>query len=70
MPTAAESLSKDSSQGAMRSAVSKCIEQLINEGRKQDQAAAICYSQARESSGKEIGVSRKSGTRRTTGGAE
>ena len=54
MPTDAESLTKDSSPEATKNAISSCISQLVKEGRKQEQAIAICYSQARKSTGKEF----------------
>ena len=47
-----DNLSKQSSPDAIRSAVSSCIEYEIKQGRERDQAAAMCYSQARKKTGK------------------
>lgn len=55
MPTDAENLTKDSSPESVKGAVSSCIKQLMDEGgRKQEECIAICYSQARKSTGKEL----------------
>jgi len=60
MPTAADKLSSGAGKQETSEAVSSCISQMMKEGYDQDQAAAICYSKARESTG----VRRKEGTRR------
>ena len=55
MPTPAEGLSAQSSPDAVQGAISSCISQMMAEGsRSQEQIIAICYSQARSSTGKEI----------------
>ena len=51
MPLPTESLNKDSSKEQIQEAISKAIEQLINEGREPDQAKAIAYETAREATG-------------------
>jgi len=51
MPLPTESLTKDSSDDEIQRAISATIEQLVNEGREQDQAIAIAYSSAREATG-------------------
>ena len=43
-----ERLSKSSSSGQTRAAISACIATEIRNGRKPDQAKAMCYSMARE----------------------
>ena len=70
MPTAAEQLSPGAGENDAKAAISKCIAQMVGEGKDQDQAAAICYSQAQKSSGVQFGVQKKSGAKRTTGGME
>jgi len=54
MPTKAESLTKDSTPEAIQSAISASISMLVKEGRPQEQAVAIAYSQARKATGKEL----------------
>ncbi len=54
MPTRAEGLSKDSPPDAVKGAISSCISQMVGEGRKQEQAIAMCHSMARKSTGKEL----------------
>ena len=54
MPTAAEGLTKDSSPEAIQKAISTSISMLVKEGRPQEQAIAIAYSQARKATGKEL----------------
>lgn len=55
MPTAVDKLSKDSSDAQVKAAISACIATEVKSGRKQDQAVAMCYSMAREKTGKELG---------------
>ena len=55
MPTLAEKLTSKSSPGQISAAISDSIAQLMREGREQDQAVAIAYSQARKATGKELG---------------
>ena len=55
MPTAAEGLSKSSSPEAIKKAISSAISMLVHEGRPQEQAIAIAYSQARKATGKSLG---------------
>ena len=52
MPTPVDNLSKDSSADSIRSAVNKCIDQEIDNGRERDQAVAMCYEMARGKTGK------------------
>ena len=54
MPTAVDRLTKDSSDAQVKAAVSDCIATEVNNGTEQDQAAAMCYSMAREKTGKEL----------------
>ena len=61
MPLATESLTDQSSEEEIRRAISKAIEQLINEGREPDQAKAIAYETARKATG---GTPRKSPSKR------
>jgi len=55
MPLAVESLTPDSPITAIRGAISKSIEQCMDEGKEQKQCAAIAYDIAREKTGKELG---------------
>jgi hypothetical protein len=48
-------LTRDSSDAQINAAVSACVAQEVRNGRDQDQAVAMCYSQAREKTGKELG---------------
>jgi hypothetical protein len=52
MPTKAESLTAQSSDEEYQASVSDCIRQLVEEGRDQAQAAAICYSQGERATGR------------------
>jgi len=70
MPTKAEQLTPDSTDEQIREAISDCISQLIREGRDQQQAIAICYSQARRATGKELGRRRRRGVTITAAGPE
>ncbi len=54
MPTLAEGLSSSSPDEQIKAAISSTIQQLINEGREQDQAIAIALDQARKATGKEL----------------
>ena len=54
MPTTAEGLTKESSSDKVKGAISSCISKMMHEGRKQEQAIAICHSQARKSTGKAL----------------
>ena len=51
MPTPAESLTIQSDKKARQDAVSACVAQLIGEGTPNDQALAICTSQADKAMG-------------------
>lgn len=53
MPTKAEGLTKQSSDEEYQAAVSACIAQQVQEGKPQEQAAAICYSMAKEAAGRD-----------------
>ena len=48
-------LSKDSSPEQIQAAISSCIATEVKAGREQQQAIAMCYAQAREKTGKELG---------------
>ena len=50
-----ERLSKDSSPEQIQAAISSCIATEVKAGREQQQAIAMCYAQAREKTGKELG---------------
>ncbi|GAH64794.1 unnamed protein product [marine sediment metagenome] len=54
MPTMAEGLTPQSSDAQIKAAISATIALLVREGREQDQAIAIAYSQARKATGKEL----------------
>ena len=54
MPTAVDSLRKESSPAKVRAAVSQCIATEIRGGRERDQAVAMCYSMARKRTGKAL----------------
>lgn len=54
MPTAAERLTKDSSEEQVKKAISESISMLVHEGRPQEQAIAIAYSQARKATGRSL----------------
>ena len=49
-----ERLDKASSDEQVKAAISSCIAQEVRAGREQSQAIAMCYSQAREKTGKEL----------------
>lgn len=51
---AIDKLSKDSSDAQVKAAISDCIATEIRGGRERDQAVAMCYSMAREKTGKEL----------------
>lgn len=59
MPLPVEGLTPDSSMEAIRDAISKSIEQCINEGREQDVCAAMSYDMARKATGKSLGEGRQ-----------
>jgi len=52
MPTMAEGLTPDSSDSQIKAAISDTIAQLVREGREQEEAVAIAYSQAEKATGK------------------
>ncbi len=54
MPTLAEGLSSSSPDEQIKAAISSTIQQLMEEGREQDQAIAIALDQARKATGKEL----------------
>jgi hypothetical protein len=62
MPTPAEGLSQESTEEAVRDAISRTIQQLVSEGFEQEQAAAVAFEQARRATGREL---RPTGPRRT-----
>lgn len=57
MPTPVDSLTKESSDSAVREAISECIAIEIRADRPRDQAIAMCYEMARKKTGKELGYS-------------
>lgn len=63
MPTPSESLTSESSEEAVRKAISATVSQLVDEGFPQDQATAIALEQARKATGKELAPSRQSRAR-------
>jgi len=54
MPTAVDKLTEKSSGDQIRAAISQCIATEIRGGREQDQAVAMCYSMARDKTGKAL----------------
>lgn len=48
-------LGKDSDDPQIKAAISACIATEIDAGRERDQAVAMCYSMARERTGKDLG---------------
>jgi len=54
MPRATESLAKDSADDVVKAAISSCISTQMGEGMKQEQAIAVCYSEARSKTGKQL----------------
>jgi hypothetical protein len=55
MPTPVDSLTKDSSEDTIKSAISKCISIKVDNGEEQDRAVAICLDMARRNTGKSLG---------------
>lgn len=51
MPTAVDRLTKESSESAIKAAISDCIATEVRAGRDQQQAVAMCMSMAREKTG-------------------
>ena len=56
MPTAVDKLDKGSSHAQIAAAVSDCIATEVRAGREQPQAIAMCYSMARDKTGKDLGA--------------
>ena len=54
MPTRAEGLRPDSQDDEIQRAISESISMLMHEGRPQEQAIAISYSQAEKAIGRNI----------------
>jgi len=54
MPTLAEKLTHQSSQGQISAAISDSISQLVNEGMPQKQAIAVAHEMARKATGKAL----------------
>jgi hypothetical protein len=50
-----DALTKVSDDNQVKAAISSCIATEVNGGKPKDQAVAICYSMAREKTGKEMG---------------
>jgi len=55
MPVATDKLSEQSSDAAIKAAISDCIQYEINHGKKPDEAKGMCYGMARDKTGKELG---------------
>lgn len=54
MPRETENLSKESSNEATKAAISSCISTQMHEGMKQEQAIAVCHSEARSKTGRQL----------------
>lgn len=54
MPTAVDKLTKKSSDEQVKAAISDCIATEIRGGEERDRAQAMCYSMAREKTGKAL----------------
>lgn len=54
MPTLAEKLTPNSSDAQIKAAISNSIQELMQTGRKQEQAVAIAFEQAKKATGKEL----------------
>ena len=59
MPTPVDNLTGASSEEQIDTAISACIATEIRNGRPQAQAVAMCHSQAREKTGKELAPKNK-----------
>lgn len=55
MPLPVESLTPDSPREAIQSAISASIKKCMEEGKSQDQCAAMSYEMARKATGQQIG---------------
>jgi len=55
MPLPVEALTPDSGLDPIREAISKSIEQCVQEGKDQKQCAAMAYSIARDKTGQALG---------------
>lgn len=53
-PTAVDRLTPESEDAQVSAAISDCIATEVRGGTPQDQAAAMCYSMARDKTGKEL----------------
>lgn len=58
MPLAVDNLTKDSTTEQIREAISSTIQQLMGEGKTQEQAAGQAYGMAREKTGKSLDFGR------------
>lgn len=54
MPLTVEKLTPDSTMDAIRLAISKTIQELMNEGKSSKDAAGQAYGMARKQTGKEL----------------
>lgn len=54
MPLAVESLTPASSTQSIRDAIGESIKKCMDEGKPQDECAAIAYNYARDKTGKEL----------------
>ena len=51
-----DKLDKSSADAQIKAAISSCIAMEVKSGKEQSQAVAMCYSMAREKTGKELGT--------------
>ncbi len=58
MPLAVDNLNENSTMEQIREAISKTIEELMNEGKTQKDAAGQAYGMARDKTGKELNFGR------------
>lgn len=54
MPLAVDNLNENSSMEQIRGAISKTIQELMDEGKTQKEAAGQAYGMARQATGKEL----------------
>jgi len=54
MPRATENLTKDTTDDAVKAAISSCISTQMGEGMKQEQAIAMCHEEARSKTGRQL----------------
>lgn len=54
MPRPTESLTSSTNDADIKQAISQCISIQVHEGMKQEQAIAMCHSEARTKTGKKL----------------